>query len=236
MKGDLNLNQKECYRHELKYEIGYENYLLLKKRLSCVMKPDAHTGTDGCYRIYSIYFDNMEDKALREKINGVSGREKFRIRYYNNDFSYIKLEKKRKDNHLCRKYAATLTEEECRNLLDGKTKWMSGQDSFLVRDLYAKMQYERLKPRIMVSYLREPYVYPAGNVRVTFDSDIRTSLYEPLSLGMGAYNISAADTPQTMILEVKYDEFLPDIIAILLQTDGICRQAFSKYGISRRFG
>lgn len=230
------MNQKERYRHELKYEIGYENYLLLKKRLSCVMKPDAHTGADGCYRIYSIYFDNMEDKALREKINGVSGREKFRIRYYNNDFSYIRLEKKRKDNHLCRKYSAALTETECRDLLSQNTKWMSGHDDPLIKELYAKMQYERLKPRIMVSYLREPYIFPAGNVRITFDSDIRTSLYQSPCLEMGTYSISAADTPWTMILEVKYDDFLPEIIARLLQIDGVYRQAFSKYGISRRFG
>ncbi len=230
------MDKKEHFRHELKYEINYENYLILRQRLRYVMKPDVHTGSDGCYRIYSIYFDNMNDKALREKINGVPGREKFRIRYYNNDFSYIMLEKKRKDNYLCRKYAAALTEAECRDILSQNTKWMLRHKEPLIRELYAKMQYQRLRPRIMVSYFREPYIFKAGNVRITFDSDIRTSLYQFPCLGMGAHSILAADTPQTIILEVKYDDFRPEIISTLLQMNGIYRQAFSKYGISRRFG
>jgi hypothetical protein len=88
------------YRHELKFEIPYGEYVAMQKRLRLIMKPDPHVGEDGRYRIRSIYFDNNGDKALREKINGIAKREKFRIRYYNDDFSFITLEKKIKVNDL----------------------------------------------------------------------------------------------------------------------------------------
>ncbi|MBO4281012.1 MAG: VTC domain-containing protein, partial [Lachnospiraceae bacterium] len=109
--------QEKHYRHEMKYQIAYGDYLAMRKRLAAVMEKDPHTMEDGRYRIRSIYFDNTEDKALREKADGVSKREKFRIRYYNDDLSFITLEKKMKINNLCLKYDARITEEECRKLL-----------------------------------------------------------------------------------------------------------------------
>lgn len=228
--------EQEKFRHELKYGIGYLQYLELRNRLQAVMKGDAHAEADGRYRIRSIYFDNYEDKALREKINGVPQREKFRIRYYNDDFSYIVLEKKIKDRNLCMKADAQITEGECRQLLEGSRHWMKKHPSPLVRELYAKMRYQVLRPRVLVSYLREPYVYPAGNVRITFDSHIRTTLYHRAFLEDRVADIDAADQPQDMILEIKYDAFLPEVVRGMIQTSGLRQQAFSKYAICRRFG
>ena len=129
------MKQRECFRHELKYEIEYARYLELRSRLRTVMKSDPHAGEDGSYLIRSIYFDNYQDKALREKRNGVSRREKFRIRYYNDDLSLILLEKKVKDNSLCRKLDAEISEPECRQLLEGRLNWMRGHPSALVQEL-----------------------------------------------------------------------------------------------------
>lgn len=224
------------YRHELKYQIDFAQYLAIRQRLRTVMSPDAHAGPDGKYRIRSIYFDNLEDKALREKIDGVNRREKFRIRYYNDDFSFITLEKKIKDGGLCKKLDAILTEEEVRRLLRGDLAWMITHEKPLVRELYVKMRVEGLRPRVLVSYTREPYIFRAGNVRVTFDSDVRTSLYHQAFLEPQVRDICAEDAPGQVILEVKYDEFLPEVISHLIQTEGIRQQAFSKYGICRRYG
>ena len=133
------MTQKEGFRHELKYRIGYVQYIELRNRLRTVMQSDIHTGTDGRYLIRSIYFDNYMDKALREKENGVPMREKFRIRYYNDDLTYLTLEKKIKDNALCMKVDAQITEKECRQLLEGKIDWMRDHPESLVQELYAKM-------------------------------------------------------------------------------------------------
>ena len=230
------MEQEKLYRHELKFEIPYADYAAMRRRLQKVMRSDPHTDDSGHYRIRSIYFDNSDDKALREKIDGIGKREKFRIRYYNDDFSFITLEKKMKIDSLCLKFDARITEEECRKILNRDLSFMKEHEEPLLRELYAKMQFQRLKPRVLVSYLREPYIYPAGNVRITFDSEIRTSLYRQEFLTEKVYDISAADTPETMILEVKYDAFLPEIIQDLVQVPGIRQQAFSKYGACRRFG
>lgn len=230
------MNRQEGFRHELKYRIGYQQYRELKGRLKTVMQGDLHTDADGRYLIRSIYFDNYMDKALREKADGVPIREKFRIRYYNDDFSFITLEKKIKDNALCMKVDAEMTEEECRRLLEGRTGWMKTHPSPLVQELYAKMHYQMLCPRVLVSYLREPYVYKAGNVRVTFDSDIRTTLYHRNFLEDRVTDISTAEQPREMILEVKYDAFLPETIRSLLQINTLRQTAFSKYAACRRFG
>ena len=225
-----------AFRHELKYQIGAAEYMALRSRLRPVMGRDGHARGDGLYLVRSIYFDNCDDKALREKINGVQKREKFRIRYYNDDLSFITLEKKLKYNDLCCKLDAPLSEAECRALLAGDTDWMPGHPAGLVRELYCKMRYQRLRPRLLVSYMREPYVYAPGNVRVTFDSQIRTSLYARGFLPGEIRDVAADDSPGGAVLEVKYDAFLPEIISCLLQTEGVRRGAFSKYGVCRRFG
>lgn len=234
-EGDGNVKQTGCYRHELKYEISRREYLFLSRRLRPVLAPDKNARLDGRYLVQSIYFDNIYDKELMEKKNGVLRREKFRIRYYNGDLSHIRLEKKMKYGSLSGKESTELSEEECRKLLAKDISWMLRRPEPVLKELYGKIRHELLRPRIMVSYVREPYVYRAGNVRITFDFDIKTSLYHLPQLG-DSFGISAADSPQTAVLEVKYDEFMPEFIGRMLRTEGICRQAFSKYEICRRFG
>ena len=230
------MEQDRNYRHELKFAIPYGDYLAMRNRLRLVMKTDPHTFGKQTYHTRSIYFDNIDDKALREKIDGIGKREKFRIRYYNDDFSFITLEKKMKINDLCLKYDTPISEQECRKILDGDLEWMKDHDSQIVKELYAKMKYQRLKPRVMVSYVREPYIYGPGHVRVTFDSQVRTTLFHREFMEEKVSDISASDTPQDMILEVKYDAYLPEIIQDLIQVPGIRQTAFSKYGACRRFG
>ncbi len=230
------MEQEKKYRHELKYLIPRGEYLAMRQRLKAVMDADPHAGEDGRYLVRSIYFDNSDDKALREKINGIPRREKFRIRYYNGDLAFITLEKKMKINDKCLKYDARITEEELRKILAGDIDFMKDHPDGLVKELFSKMRYQRLRPRVLVSYVREPYIYKAGNVRITFDSNIRTTLWNREFLDTATPGISATETPGEMYLEVKYDAFLPDLIQHLILTPGLRRQAFSKYGAARRFG
>ena len=230
------MEQEKHYRHELKYDISYSDYISMRRRLLPVMSPDPHVDADGLYRIRSIYFDNSDDKALREKIDGIARREKFRIRYYNDDFSFITLEKKMKINDLCLKYDAVITKDELRRILAGDIAFMKDHREGLVKELYVKMRFQRLRPRVLVSYIREPYIYRAGNVRVTFDSQIRTSLWSRDFFSGNVTDISAAESPGQRLLEVKYDAFLPEIIQHIIQVPELRQEAFSKYGASRRFG
>lgn len=220
------------YRHEWKIEVSGPDLLVLRQRLSCVLKPDPHA-VDGQYLICSLYFDTPEDKALREKLDGVSRREKFRIRYYNADTSCIHLEKKSKIAGLGRKDTAALTPEQAQKIVDGELSWMAGSEAPLIVELYSKMRTQRLRPKTIVDYTREPFVYSPGNVRVTLDYNIRTGLSCTDFLNTACPTIPVPDSPA--ILEVKWDAFLPDAVRDLVQLPGRRSSAFSKYAACRSY-
>lgn len=222
-------------RHELKYYINYSDYLAIRSRLCVVARKDAHVGPSGTYLIRSIYFDNYNDKALREKIDGVNLREKFRIRYYNKDTSRIMLEKKSKICGKCKKQKAFLSKEQCQAIVDGNAESLKESKDPLLIELYSKMTMQQMRPRVIVDYEREAYIYPQGNVRITFDTNIKTGLYSKDFLNPEVPMIAAGDN-QTMILEVKYDEYLPEIIQMAIQMGNRSQSAFSKYAACRIYG
>ena len=221
------------FRHEWKHEIGYADLLVLRTRLGAVMERDRHA-VGGSYEIRSLYFDNLADKALREKIDGVNCREKFRIRYYNGDLSQIFLEKKSKISGLCRKEQARLTREEVQAIASGDLSQLEGSQKPLVWELGFKMTTQGLRPRTIVDYTREPFVFAPGNVRVTLDYNIRTGMGGTDFLNPDCVTIPAGDAP--VILEVKWDGFLPALIRDLVQVPGTHTSAFSKYAACRIYG
>ncbi len=218
-------------RHEYKHQINLSDIIQLKTRLGAVMLHDENAGDDGTYFVKSLYFDNYMDKALREKIYGVDRREKFRIRFYGGDTTFIRLEKKSKINGMCSKESARITAEECQKIIDGDIGFMIESERILLRELYAKMKYQLLRPKCIVAYKRECFVHPLGNVRITIDTDI-----------CGSYNIKEFLNPDlqftklnnTSILEVKWDEYLPQIVRDMVQLkSGRKSAAFSKYAAVR---
>lgn len=218
------------FRHEYKHQINFSDILQLKTRLGTILDRDKHADEDGTYFIKSLYFDNYTDKTLREKQDGVNKREKFRIRYYGNDISFIRLEKKVKINGLCSKQSVEITVEECQKIINGDIGFMLESKHNLLKELYAKMHYQLLRPKCIVAYTRESFVYPAGNVRVTLDTNIS-----------GSYNVREflnSDLKflrlyQGSVLEVKWDEYLPQIIRDAVQMKSRRASAFSKYAAVR---
>jgi len=221
------------YRYELKYLINYPEYEALKVRMLPYFKLDSHA-SNGQYMIRSLYFDNLKDKALREKVDGVNRREKFRIRYYNLDTSIIHLEKKSKLNGLGSKYSAPLSCEQAQMIVDGEIDWMLESEHSLIQELYCKMRYQGMKPKTIVDYTREPFIYDPGNVRVTLDYNIRTGMECTDFLNPECITVPAGDAP--IILEVKWDDYLPDIIRDAVQLKGRRVTSFSKYAQCRVYG
>ena len=221
------------YRHEWKHVINYADMLTLRFRLSAVMERDKHA-IGGAYQIRSLYFDTLSDKALQEKIDGVNIREKFRIRYYNGDTSFIVLEKKSKINGLCAKESCRITKEEAQKIVDGDVGWMTESGKPLCQELYFKMISQGLKPKTIVDYIREPFVFGPGNVRVTIDYNIRTGAFRTDFLNPETLTLPAGNSP--IILEVKWDEYLPDIIKAAVSIPGRRVSAFSKYAQCRIYG
>ena len=221
------------YRHEWKHEISRSDMIAINQRMRAIAKPDPHT-VNGKYIIRSLYFDNWNDKALREKVDGVDRREKFRIRYYNLDpSSIIHLEKKSKVNGLGTKYNANLTPEQAQKIVDGDIDWMLDDPQPLIKELYCKMRYQGMRPKTIVDYTREPFIYGPGNVRVTLDYNIRTGLSSTDFLNPDCITIPVPDDP--IILEVKWDNYLPGIIRDAVQLQGRRVEAFSKYAQCRLY-
>ena len=221
------------YRHEWKHEINASDMIAVRQRLRAVAKSDPHA-VDGKYSVRSLYFDDPADRALREKLDGVDRREKFRMRYYNGDATLIRLEKKSKRGGLGAKETALLTAAEARSVADGDLDWMRPDRRPLVRELYSKMRSGGLRPKTIVDYTREPFVFAPGNVRVTLDYNIRTGLGCTDFLNPDCVTVPAGDAP--IILEVKWDGFLPDIIRDAVQLPGRRVSAFSKYAQCRIYG
>ena len=221
------------FRHEWKHEIGQGDLLALRARLRAVMAWDEHS-VNGKYEIRSLYFDNLADRALREKIDGVNSREKFRVRYYNGDTSFILLEKKSKCSGRCSKVQATLTRREAQAIAAGEPEALAESTEPLVWELYQKMRTQGLAPKTIVDYTREPFVFAPGNVRVTLDYHIRTGLGCTDFLDPGCVTVPIRDDP--IILEVKWDSFLPSVIRDIVQIPGTHTSAFSKYAACRVYG
>lgn len=171
------------------------------------------------------------DKALSERLNGQEVREKFRIRFYNGDDSYIVLEKKSKFNQLCGKESTRITKEQVLLLSQGNYEWLIQTGHPLCHELYAKMRYQLLRPSVIVDYTRKAFVYPPGNVRVTLDYDVRTGLSATdLFVKRGTI---PADMRGPIIMEVKYDAYLPEIIRMAVQIPERHTSSFSKYAACR---
>lgn len=219
-------------RHELKHVINPADKLALRNRLACTLQRDSHAGPDGCYQVRSLYFDNYRDTALQEKIDGVSQREKFRLRFYGTERGWIRLEKKTKQRGLCGKQSAQVSQEEVARILVGDTGWLSFDERPVLRDLGIKMQSQQLRPRTIVEYSREAFIYPPGNVRITLDSAIRTGLQSIAFLELDCPLI-LVNQPGLTVLEVKYDAFLPDLVRDLVQLGECQAAAVSKYAACR---
>lgn len=220
------------FRHEVKHEISSPDMLILRQRLRAVMQPDPHA-INGQYEIRSLYFDNLDDKALREKLDGVNIREKYRIRFYNHDPSVIHLERKFKHGDLGYKDSTTLTETQARSIAGGDVTWMADSSDEVLLSFYTRIRSEGLAPKVIVDYTREPFVFAPGNVRVTLDYHIRTALRCTDFLNSNCVTIPVPDSP--CILEVKWDNFLPDVIRDTVQLGDRHSTAYSKYAACRMY-
>lgn len=206
--------------------------LVLRKRLSIVMKPDTHTA-DGKYSIRSLYFDTPDDKALREKLDGIGRREKYRIRIYNNDVSFIRLEKKVKLNGVGYKESCRLDTSETRALISGEFGILSNRTESVIRDFCDSFRFDGLRAKVIVDYVREPFVYDIGNVRVTLDYDIRTALRITDLFDPDCATVPVDGSP--CILEVKWDNFLCDVVRDAVQLGDRHASSYSKYAACRMY-
>jgi hypothetical protein len=223
------------FRHELKYYINYYEYEILRKKLKVILKQDKFSINDKGYHIRSLYFDNLHDNDLFEKNYGLLKRKKIRIRIYNKSDKVIKLERKyRYGEYIC-KESASLTKEEYQKIMNSEYEFLREKDSPLYRDFYLYLRSENLTPKIIVDYTREAYVGYESDVRITFDKELSTVTNSIDIFNENIVTVEALSYPQ-LIMEVKFNEYLPTYIRRLLDLDSHNRSAISKYVICRESG
>ncbi len=223
------------WRHEFKHYINTADWISLRHRLKCLMKTDTHADESGAYFIRSLYFENFEDRMLNEKIAGLNHREKYRIRLYNHEPSTLRLERKTKHNGMGMKESVRLTPDQCEMLIEGDTAFVETTGNPLLMALKADMDTKLLRPTTIVDYTREAYVMDEGNVRVTFDREIRTGLSATDVLHANLPTIPTLH-PDLIVLEVKYDAYLPGTVLNALQIGDRRASAISKYALCRMQG
>ena len=223
------------FRHELKYYINYYDYMLLKSSLKSLLSLDSNAGPDGDYHIRSLYFDDVYETALSEKIAGYDTRNKYRIRIYDFSDNVIKFEKKMKRGQYIAKADLLISRDECDALISGDCQFLEGRTEPLAGDIYLQMKNNLLRPRVIVDYYREAYVSPFGNVRITFDKDIKAGLWLTDIFNPDAPTMSVLE-PGTMVLEVKFNRYLPPFIkSVLNNVNAAERSAVSKYVLCRKY-
>ena len=223
-------------RHELKYFINEMQYFVLSGVLDGILQRDPNGDEYNEYHIRSLYFDTVWDTALFDKLNGVQNRDKYRIRIYNFSDQVIKLECKTKVGSLISKRSLTIPKLLCEQLMAGDPTGLDTTRSGLLQDVYREMTVNLLHPVVLVDYVREAYLHPAEEVRITFDKQLRTGLRSTDLFNPYVPTLPPLDNNE-IILEVKYNRILPSYIRDILNTycQGACQSAISKYTWCRRF-
>ena len=223
-----------AFRKELKYSITDNDFKVINHNLNGLIKKDCNCKGD-YYTISSIYFDNYNKTSYRQVKDGISNRWKYRIRYYDYKDTYIKLEKKHKTNNLTNKTSIRISKKELNDILSNKIKTKATNPP-LLNEFIIKMQTEFLRPIIFIEYDRIPYVYKFGNVRITLDFNIRyTNRFNNLfNKNKKVWHL------EDKVLEVKYNELIPDFIRFRLQLNHLEQVSFSKFNncienLNRRF-
>lgn len=223
-------------RHELKFFISNLQYQVLSAQLDRVLHRDPNGDENNEYHIRSLYFDTVFDTAYFDKLDGVQNREKYRIRIYNLSDRVIKLECKSKVGSLISKRSLSIPRDLCEQIMAGDATGLEQTRSGLLGDVYREMTCNLLRPVVLVDYVREAYLHPAEEVRITFDKQLRTGLGS-----VDLFNPRVATVPpldhDEIILEVKYDRVMPPYIRDLLCTycPSAVQSAISKYTWCRRF-
>lgn len=221
------------YRNEIKFIINKDTAEILKNKLSLIMDVDTNSVTDdNSYLIRSLYFDDIYSTAYYEKIDGVEYRKKYRIRLYNNDCSFIRLECKYKHENKTSKDQMLIDKNICDKIINGNIDELNINNNDLMTKFVIDYRIKNLRPSIIVDYKRLAYTYPVSDVRVTFDSKIRSGRYNYSMFSEELETYKVIDDNE-VVLEVKFNEILPEQIAIVLSTVPMIRQAVSKFAICR---
>jgi hypothetical protein len=227
-----NIKADTIYRFELKYLISNYEYNFLKSLLKSVMTLDLNCSDDDMYRVRSLYFDTLDNTDMYDKLSGIKDRKKVRLRLYNLDDKLIKLEMKNKKNNYTYKETLQISNTTGKEIINGNYKSFYNNKTHMSTKFYNYFALNKIKPKVIIEYLREAYIYSFSNIRINFDKEIKASYYTS-----DIYNRNLTFVPiikpDLIILEIKYKDFIPIWLKKILLSAKVSRTSFSKYLIAR---
>lgn len=167
-------------------------------------------------------------------MDGINERTKYRIRFYNYDPSDIKLERKEKLGNLTKKTSQTITKQDARALEYALTGGCPDTPEGLTEELRLACIGRGLRPRVLVDYDRTPFVCNCGNTRITLDENVRTRPYIAHLFASPRAMTPVLD-PDQVILEVKFDDFLPGYLADAMEDIPKAPLAISKFALCMNY-
>jgi len=226
-----NLNVE---RYELKYFINHVENRSLVNRLKHALRADQHSIPHRGYSIRSLYFDSFDDECLHEKLAGIQFRKKYRLRSYDPDAETVKFEIKNKANNQIFKETASIGRESAYEIIAGNYEEMLKYNNPILNKIYIAFKTRMFKPKVMVEYERDAFIFHHFNLRITIDNNLRsnTTCFDLFSRDFHSLPVVLEGKD---ILEIKYNRVLPDFIRNVIQLDSLERSAISKYALSRRF-
>ncbi len=224
---------KSKYRHEIKFVISPEAATILKQRLDLLMTIDKNYATDD-YRYYirSLYFDTVDSDSYFEKIDGVLFRKKYRLRYYNQDPSFIILECKHKHDNMSLKEKIRIDHSTAVALANNESIDVNYEQGNLLHRFLLERIHAALIPSTIVDYYRLAYVYEPLNVRITFDDAMTSGNFSTDFFAKDYAGVPILKTNE-VIMEMKFDEVIPEYIFKTVASIPSVRQAISKFVICR---
>ena len=228
------MQEKIVYRQELKYLLDIRDYVRVRSMLSAVLKPDENADSENIYHIRSLYFDDAKNTDLFSKISGLQDRKKYRLRIYNSSTDLIRFEKKVKENSGTYKRTVKISLEQAEAVIGRDFSVLRDSEDPLLREIFSYDSRHILRPSVITDYTREAFINDEGNVRITFDSRLKTAAANTDLFDPDLIMIPAID-PSQIILEVKYTGFLPEFISAVLSGTNAVYLAVSKFALCRKY-
>lgn len=222
----------QIQRHELKYYINRSDYEYCRSLARHLMARDSYQKDDQGYFIRSLYLDDIYDNSVEEKLAGIEKRDKYRLRIYDPAQDWVKLERKRKHNDYIQKTTAVITKEEALKIMDGNYEDLLRHDSLNLNSIYFDLKRKYFHPVVVVDYIRDVFVLDYNRIRVTFDKYLQSNTWD-FDLFNPKVATSSLQRDEVIIMEVKFNHFLPSWFTEFFKLGNVTRSAISKYCQSR---
>lgn len=220
------MEELKTFRHEFKYVMEYSEMLKLREKLDEVLTLDR----GGNYMVRSLYFDTFDDDDYYAKQNGEMIRKKLRLRIYDVDSDYAKMEIKGKYDIHQLKESLVIKRDDAKKIINGDYSALLLMDSDLAKRIYVMLN-SGYRPKVIIEYDRIAYM-STTTTRITFDFNIKKSndFNNFYNKDINYFDLSGKNE---VVLEVKFDRFLEPYISKILSKYTSRYQSVSKYVLGR---